>query len=145
MLKNLKLRGKILIMLLSITLITVCVVGTISFIIGKNELKKESFKKLTAIREMKANQIENYFQQIFDQVNSFSENRMVIDAVIDFKKGFDNVEDELNYSELELERIDSVLYNYYHTQYLNQLFYRDSTLNYFSIPKNELLKNQEIW
>jgi PAS domain S-box-containing protein len=145
MLKNLKLRGKILIMLLSIALITACIMGTISFIIGKNDLKKESFKKLTAIREMKANQIENYFQQIFDQVNSFSENRMVIDAVKDFKKGFDNVEDEVNYSELELEGIDSVLYSYYHSQYLNQLFYRDSTLNYFSIPKNELLKNQEIW
>jgi sigma-B regulation protein RsbU (phosphoserine phosphatase) len=145
MLKKLKLRGKLLIMLLSISLITTCILGTIAFVIGKNDLEKESFKKLTAIREMKANQIENYFQQIFDQVNSFSENRMVIEAVNDFKNGFNNVVEELNYTTFELERIDSVLYSYYHTQYLNQLFYRDSTLNYFSIPKEELLKNQQLW
>ena len=102
MLKNLKLRGKILTMLLSISLITTCLLGTIAFIVGKNNLEGESFKKLTAIREMKANQIENYFQQIFDQVNSFSENRMVIEAVIDFKNGFDNLEEELNYSTFKL-------------------------------------------
>ena len=145
MLNNLNLRSKILIMLLSISLITSGVVGTIVFTLGKNDLEIESFKKLTAIREMKANQIENYFQYVFDQIVSYSEDRMVIEAAIEFKNGFDNIEKELGNSQLELNQIDSVLRSYYHTQFLNKLFYRDSTINYFSVPKQELVKNEKLW
>ena len=115
MLKNLKLRAKILLMLLLISLITAGIVGTIAFTLGTSTLKEESYKKLTAIREMKANQIENYFQQIFDQVISFSESRTVIEATLDLKYGFDELEEELNYSNNELSIIDSTLQVYYQT------------------------------
>lgn len=145
MLRNLKLREKTLIMLFSIALITTCILGAIAFIIGNDELENESFKKLTAIRELKANQIENYFQQIFDQVISFSENTMVVDAAKDFKIGFENIEEELNYSQQNLEKMDSELQFYYQNQFLNQLFYRDSTINYFSISKQDLSESKKLW
>jgi len=98
MLKNLKLRAKILLILLFISIVAAGLVGVISLTIGTSTMKDESFKKLTAIREMKANQIENYFQQIFDQVLSFSESRTVIEATLEFKNGFDNLQSELDYS-----------------------------------------------
>lgn len=145
MLNNLNLRSKILLMLLLISLITALVMGAIVFTLSKNDLEKESFKKLTAIREMKANQIENYVQFIFDQVISYSEDRMVIEAALEFKNGFYSIEKELNYSQPELIQIDSVIRSYYDTQFLSQLFYRDSTINYFSIAKTELLNNQKNW
>jgi len=145
MLKNIKLRGKILLMLLFISFVTAGVVGTIAFTLGTKTMKEESYRKLTAIREMKANQVENYFQQIFDQVASFSESRTVIEATLDLKQGFDNLKNDLSYSPEEVYSIDSVLKEYYQTQFLDQLFYRDSSINYFSIPKDELYAGQERW
>ena len=95
MLKNLKLRAKILLILLIISIVSAGIVGTVALSLGTKTLKEESFNKLTAIREMKANQIENYFQEIFDQLISLSESRTVIEAAIDFRKGFNNVQSEL--------------------------------------------------
>ncbi len=145
MLRNLKLRTKVLLMLLFISLITSGIVGTIVLTLGTSTLEKESYKKLTAIRELKANQIENYFQQIFDQVISFSEDRMVIEATINFKNGFDNVLRESGYSPEDLMLIDSVLYSYYQSEFLEKLLYRDSAINYFSIPSDELAQNKKLW
>jgi hypothetical protein len=108
-------------------------------------LKEESFNKLTAIREMKANQIENYFQEIFDQLISLSESRTVIEATIDFRKGFDNLQSELNYSREDLKMIDTMLFSYYQTQFIEQLLNRDSSINYFSIPKSDFIKSQKRW
>ena len=139
MLKNFKLRFKILVILLFISFITAGTVGLIAFSISTKTLKTESFNKLTAIREMKANQIEDYFQQIFDEVISLSESKTVIEATLEFKKGFDDLESELNYSTEDLNRIDTALFSYYQNQFIEELLNRDSGLNYFSIPKNELI------
>jgi len=144
-LKNLKLRAKILLILLFSSVVSAGIVGIVSLTLGTKTLKEESFNKLTAIREMKANQIENYFQEIFNQLLSLSESRTVVEAAIDFRKGFDNLQSELNYSREDLNRIDSVLFNYYQTQFIEQLLNRDSSINYFSIPKIEMLKGQESW
>ena len=84
MLKNFKLRVKILLILLFISIVTAGLVGLLAFTLGTKTLKEETFNKLTAIREMKANQIENYFQQISDQILSFSESRTVIEAIREF-------------------------------------------------------------
>ena len=66
MLKNLRLQPKILLILLFLSVLSAGIVGIIALSLGTRTLKEESFKKLTAIREMKANQIENHFQEIFD-------------------------------------------------------------------------------
>ena len=145
MIGKLNIRLKILLLLLFISLITAGIVGTIAFTLGKNALSKESFNKLTAIREMKANQIENYFRQIFDQVASFSESRTVIEAANEFKDGFDKVEDELEYTGQEIKRADSLLDAYYQTQFIEHLIYRDTTINYFSLPGKELEESKNLW
>jgi len=85
MLKNVKLRVKILLVLFIISLVAAGVVGGIAYTLGVATLKEESFKKLTAVREMKANQVENYFDMIFDQVRSFSESITVVEATLELK------------------------------------------------------------
>ncbi len=47
-------------------------------------LRQEAFAKLTAVREIKKNAIESYFQHINDQVITFSENGMIVDAMRTF-------------------------------------------------------------
>jgi ABC-type phosphate transport system substrate-binding protein len=145
MLKNLNLRAKVLMILIFISLLTAGVVGTIAFTLGTNTLKEESYQKLTAIREMKANQIENYFNLIYDQVQSFSESRTIIESTYEFKKGFDDVIAETNYTSKQLREIDSALQSYYQLNFLDQLYYQDSVVNYFSIPQKELEKGKSLW
>ena len=83
MLKNLKIGPKILVMLLSVSIVAVGVNGYFAFTTAKHSLEEESFNKLTAVREMKADQIEDYFKQISNEVLTFSEDRMIVDAIAD--------------------------------------------------------------
>ena len=71
MFKNLKIGVKILIILSSVAIVAVGINGYIGYTAAKTSLEKESFNKLTAIREMKANQIENYFEHIQNEVILF--------------------------------------------------------------------------
>jgi sigma-B regulation protein RsbU (phosphoserine phosphatase) len=62
----------VLLALLSVSFLTACLVGFIAIGLGISTLKGESYKKLTAIRELKANQIENYFRLLDSQVLNLS-------------------------------------------------------------------------
>ena len=60
MFKNLKIGTKILIAFTTVAIVAVGLVGYFAFTTGSNTLEEESFNKLTAVREMKASQIEDY-------------------------------------------------------------------------------------
>jgi hypothetical protein len=119
MFKNLKIRTKILIAFSSIAIVTVGVSGLIGFTIARSALEEESFNKLTAVREMKAIQIEDYFQQISDQVVTLSEDRMIIDAMRAFDGGLHDIDTTLSIE--EAESIDSKLRGYYQDEFLERL------------------------
>ncbi len=85
MFSRLKIRPKIILVLTFIAILTLGVMGYFAFTIGVDTLETEAFNKLTAVREMKAGQIEDYFQLIFDQIRTLSEDRMIIDAMHAFE------------------------------------------------------------
>ncbi len=118
---NMKIGFKILAVFLILGAGAISVIGYISYDIAGSSLKTESFNKLTAAREMKAEQIESYFQEIRKQVLTFSENKMIIDAVKEFNKGFNNVDKELGVTDTEMDAIDSKLKSYYEDEYLKRL------------------------
>jgi methyl-accepting chemotaxis protein len=121
MFKNIKIRSKILIVIASVATTAVAVSAYLSDVTSRQTLEREAFNKLTAVREMKANQIEGYFQQISDQVRTFSEDRMIIDAMSLFKSGFRNINRELNITNIEMKRIDANLERYYQNEFLKRL------------------------
>ena len=79
--KNWKIGTKILLAFTLVAIVAVGLVGFFAFTTGSSTLEEESFNKLTAVREMKASQIEDYFQTIENQIITFSEDRMIIDAM----------------------------------------------------------------
>ncbi len=89
-----KIGVKLTLTFFSVAFISMMVIGIISYRKGKQSLEEESFNRLTAVREMKANQIEDYFSQIKDQVIGFSHDPTVIRAMKRFKKGFDEYEED---------------------------------------------------
>ncbi|MCK4898456.1 MAG: HAMP domain-containing protein, partial [Anaerolineales bacterium] len=88
---------------------------------GSSTLEEESFNKLTAVREMKASQIEDYFQLIENQVITLSEDRMIIEAMRDVDNGLHTVDLYLNVSDSEMESMDEELERYYEEEFLPRL------------------------
>jgi len=112
-----KIGAKLTILFFTIAFVSISVIGYLSYDRAKVSLEEESFNRLTAVREMKANQIEDYFQEIRDQVVTFSENHSVKLAMQSFKKGFASIEDEIQFGEKE----DDELRDYYQDQFLPDL------------------------
>ena len=121
MFKNLKIGVKILIILSSVAIVAVGINGYIGYTAAKTSLEEESFNKLTAIREMKANQIENYFEHIRNEVITFSEDRMIIDAMKAFKEGFRKVDTELGLGEAQINDMKSKVIQFYKLNFLQSL------------------------
>ena len=76
-------------------------------------LRLEAFKKLTAVRETKRAAVERYFQTIRNQIITFSEDQMIVDAARDFRVAFDGVMAEGAWSAEEQARMREELLTYY--------------------------------
>lgn len=130
-----KLTTKIIMAFVFIAVVSVCTIGFVGIATGKKTMENEAFNNLTAIRELKANQVEAYFEQTRNEVQSYSENLMVIDAINDFQNSFFKIE----IKNLEEADIDSSLKAYYKNEFLSHLdsnsITTPSLAEYFPIEK----------
>ncbi len=101
--------------------LAMAVIGVISFYKGKASLEKEAFNKLLAVREVKEDQIEDYFNLINAQVLTFSEDPTIIKAMVDFRNGFNTVDKDLKMDDAKMKIVDKELDNYYKNEYLPRL------------------------
>jgi serine phosphatase RsbU (regulator of sigma subunit) len=112
-----KIGVRLTILFFTIAFLSISVIGYLSYDQAKTSLQKESFNRLTAVREMKATQIEDYFQEIRNQVVTFSENHSVIGAMHEFKDGFDKIDTEIPHS----DDAEEELKKYYEEEFLPEL------------------------
>ena len=148
MFNKLKIRTKILIVLSSVAILAAGINGYVSYDTATASLKVESFNKLTAVREMKANQIEDYFQHVIDQVLSFSEDQTVINAMIEFKKGYHSIASELNITDSKMDELESRLKDFYRTIYLlrlNRNLYQNASVEDYWPSSREARLLQELY
>jgi len=96
-------------------------IGVLSYFQGKSALEQESFNRLTAVREMKATQIEDYFKLIRDQAVTFALDPTVVRATINFEQAFDSVQIQLGMNSRKMMRVDSSLNAYFENIYLKKL------------------------
>jgi|GEM_PF-565920 len=122
MLGRLKISTKILFVTTSMAIAIIIISGVASDVITRKATRIEAFNKLTAVREMKAQQIEDYFQQIRNQVITFSEDRMIVDAMKAFSQGFESHTHEIKAIEEAYPGYRSgVLRQYYQNEFLPRL------------------------
>jgi hypothetical protein len=112
---------KLTIAFFAIACVSALVIGMIAYYTGKSSLEEESFNRLTAVREMKASQIEDYFQQINDQALTFSEDPSIVNAMKELKAGFNTIDTDLGIGDGEMDGIDNSLKTYFETEYLKRL------------------------
>jgi len=117
----LKINAKLTLAFFVIAFSSITIIGFLSYFKGKHSLEEESFNRLTAVREMKATQIEDYFQQISNQIVTFSEDHTIIEAMRAFKHGFDTIASELKYDESQWQSADFRLTKYYESEFIPRL------------------------
>jgi anti-anti-sigma regulatory factor len=121
MARTLTIRSKILGILVLVSVLAAGISAFTGFTIARGALEEQVFRKLTAVREMKAREVEAYFQQIHNQTQTLSEDRMIINAMKAFKIAFHEVENESGVGKEAFEQFDEKLRLYYLNEFLPRL------------------------
>ncbi|MDA7878322.1 methyl-accepting chemotaxis protein [bacterium] len=110
-------QNRLLISLLAISLIPLMVLGLSMYLLASNAIMKEATDRLAAVRTIKANQIQSYFHSIQDQIQTFSEDRMVIQAMSDFEKGMTSVQLDNEVTEGQLAQMRTKMERFYKAEF----------------------------
>ena len=114
------LKNRLLFALLSISLIPLSVLGLSMYYLTSDAIMEQATARLTAVRTIKANQIQSYFHSIQDQIQTFSEDRMVIQAMSDLKNGMETIQAENEVTEEALTEMRKQVSRYYSSEFVRQ-------------------------
>lgn len=70
------------------------VIGWLSLSSGQKALEQQSIKQVVSVRDNKKAQIEDYFRMIRAQIQTFSNNQMVVDAMLGLNDAYQNFHEE---------------------------------------------------
>jgi len=97
------------------------VIGYISYNNARKSLEQQSFNKLTAVREAKADQIHDYFKNIQDQLQDLALNPVIIDATNEFKSGYASITKDLKLDNKKIEELKNENWAYLEKEFLSRL------------------------
>ena len=115
--RKFSLRLKLTIIFISIAALAVTLTAFATFQKSQQALETEAFRKLTAIREMKAKQIENFFRHIEGQIRLLSEDDSVVSAILKFQKGAEDLAKEMSAEKIIRERLGT----YYENEFISRM------------------------
>jgi methyl-accepting chemotaxis protein len=110
---NLKLKSKFLVAYLAVGLIPFAIITYISFDQAQKALSKQAFGQLLSMRDVKKAQSENYLQTMKNQIITFSEDLMIVDAMSQLSKDFALFTKENNLGPKEIGELRKKLATYY--------------------------------
>ena len=113
-------RNKLLVMMMMAALIPLVAVAVTINSVASDSLLKESFDRLTAVRTIKASQVTDHINTIKGQVATFAEDRMIVEAMTEFKTAFTQARKENNVSEEEIARMREELQSYYDVEFTKE-------------------------
>ena len=132
---GMKIGAKIATVTAAITILAILITGAISYLALRATLEQQELSKLVAIRELKAKQIEAYIEQIAGQLRTFSEDRMVIDAMRAFTDANRSIAGELVDQAERLGDHDGLLHRYYQEEFLPRI----------NLHRSEAAKVEDFW
>lgn len=114
-------RNKILFVTLISSLLAVVVSIGVALVSTRSTLEAATFQKLTAVRELKAIQVENYFETLAGQVETFSDDQMVIEAMTAFEQAFDSLISESRLMIEDVGPYQDEVKQYYRNEFIPRL------------------------
>lgn len=151
--KKLSLKIRLISSFLLVGLVPLMGIGLYFYKMTTSELQKESIQRLTAVQKVKKNSIEEYFNVIKSQVKTLSHDVMIIEAMKKFKKGYNDIVGENNFSKSDIAYFKSQLKRFYKNEFgakyekennkeinavelLNPLSDKEIALQYYYIANN---------
>jgi methyl-accepting chemotaxis protein len=119
MFKNLKIKTKIAIVIALLLLVNTLVIGWVSFSSSQKNLQDAILNQLTSVKTIKKQAIETYFHSLENQVITFAEDKMIVNATSEFKKAFMEVSIDEKTEEYNKSKQD--LLNYYNSSVAPQV------------------------
>ncbi len=113
-------RSKLLLGMLFVAVIPLLVLGASVYFNAEQAVMAKAVDQLEAVRSIKANQLQQHFQTLEAQIATFAENRMVVEAMQDFRTSFRTVLEENEVSPAELENMRKQLRHYYANDYSDE-------------------------
>lgn len=117
--------SKLYALLLLIGLLPMAVVAYSMYQSAYHGIEKQSFSQLDSIKTIKARQVTDYFQLIRDQMLTFSENRMIVEAMKAFPTAQRSALLESKVTPEEIEKMKAENLAFYNTQFATE--YRKRT------------------
>jgi methyl-accepting chemotaxis protein len=105
-------RTKLMLTLAATTVVASGLSAWLAYSISRSALEQQSFDKLVAVRQLKSDQVEDFFQGIRHQLVALSENRMVIEAMVSLSESFKAEKPETSQGD------SSTLRNFYAQEFL---------------------------
>jgi methyl-accepting chemotaxis protein len=131
-LSSISLKYKLVFGFLCVSLIPLGIASVVSYNQATKNIHEQAFNQLTSVRAAKGRAIEDYFSTIRDQIITFSEERTIINAALEFKPAFHgypttlededtNTDDDAIVSAQDLSSMESSVRGYYQNEYLKRL------------------------
>lgn len=114
--RNVSLKLRLLVFFLLVGIVPFSVVSVASLWKSSQAMKEQAFDQLAANRQTKAQSIQLYFDTIRDQILTFSENGMVVEAMRNFRHAF-STESRQDASPEQLEKMRRELKTYYDNEF----------------------------
>ena len=113
---QLRIKTKLMAMLLSVSLGSIAIVSYLSWDRARHIIKTAISNQLVSVRASKAYQIESYFKNLYGHIATLCEDRMVVEAMVEFNTSFK----ELNFEYIS-EDWNKELKEYYETDFFPEL------------------------
>ena len=115
------------------------VVSILGYYIAEKSIREQTFSKLTAIRNSKAQEITRYFQTLHHLASCISENKVTLDAFERFNHAYSSIKKTNHPNPIELKKLlnsrDEYFYHQYIAQDVSDPLPKNTFLNY--LPKNK--------
>ncbi len=110
-------RNKLLLTMLVAALVPLIAVSVVINSFASSSLMEQTFDRMTAVRTIKQQQLNNYLATIKGQAATFAEGRMIVEAMQDFRTSFTKSRGENETTRGEIDRMRDELKNYYSSQF----------------------------
>lgn len=116
---KMKLKAKLLTAFLCVGIIPFVILALVAVNKAGNALYKQAFAQLESVRDIKKGELERYFKTIKDQAVTFSNDRMIIEAMSRFNETFDSFTAENDWGDEKISEFRTKLATYYRNDFSN--------------------------
>ena len=108
---------KLFALLFLVGVVPMLIVAVLMYQSAYSGIEAKSLDQLEAIKTVKANQLKDYFGFIKNQIQTFSENRMIVEAMSDFPEAEQNAREEAGVTAEQLADMKKDLQKYYSQEF----------------------------